>query len=96
MVFRAADVPHILVLVCPTQCDQKNCQMSTKVAQKLFHNKIDFDTFTKIVYECGRFGHLILAKGFKNLPKVQKLTQSGHSGTNTNVFSYNCPSVSYY
>ena len=29
---------------------------------------IDFDTFTKIAQECVR---LILAKGFKNLPKVQ-------------------------
>ena len=30
-----------------------------------------FDTFTKIAKECGRLGKLIVAKGFKNLPKVQ-------------------------
>ena len=36
---------------------EKNRKKSIKVAQKLFHwkNK-DFDTFTKITYECGRFG----------------------------------------
>ena len=31
----------------------------------------DFDTFTKIAYECEDLGKLIVAKGFKRLPKVQ-------------------------
>ena len=35
----------------------------------------DFDTFTKVAYECRRFG-----QGFKKLPKVQKITKSGHTG----------------
>ena len=28
----------------------------------------------------GDLGKLIVAKGFKNLPKVQKIAQSGHTG----------------
>ena len=32
---------------------------------------IDIYTFTKIALDCGRFGQKIVAKGFKNLPKVQ-------------------------
>ena len=41
---------------------------------------IDFDTFTKIVEERGILGQLIVAKGFKKLPKDQKIAQSGHTG----------------
>ena len=40
----------------------------------------DIGTFTKIAWECRRFGKLIVAKGFKKLPKVQKITNSGHTG----------------
>ena len=32
------------------------------------------------------FGKLISAKGFKNMPKVQKIAQSGHTGSN----DYSC------
>ena len=32
---------------------------------------IEFNTFTKIALECGDLGKLIVAKGFKKLPKVQ-------------------------
>ena len=32
---------------------------------------IDFDTFTKIAKNVGDLGKLIVAKGFKKLPKVQ-------------------------
>ena len=46
--------------------------MSTKVAKNdLTRKMIDFDTFTKIANECGRFGQKIVAKGFKNWSKVQ-------------------------
>ena len=37
---------------------------------------IDFDTFTKIAKECG---NLIVAKGFKKLPKVKLIAQSDHT-----------------
>ena len=41
---------------------------------------IDFDTFTKkMPKNVGDLGKLIVAKGFKKLPKVQKITQSGHT-----------------
>ena len=32
---------------------------------------IDFDNFTKMPKNVGDLGKLIVAKGFKNLPKVQ-------------------------
>ena len=42
---------------------------------------IDFDIFTK---KCLRMwedlGKLIVAKGFKKLPKEQKIAHSGHTG----------------
>ena len=38
-----------------------------------------FDTFTKIAKECGDLGKLLVAKGYKKLPKVQKIAQSGHT-----------------
>ena len=43
--------------------------MSLKVAKNDFTRKIkDFDTFTNIVGDLGKF---IVAEGFKKLPKVQ-------------------------
>ena len=41
---------------------------------------IDFDTFTKLPKNVGDLGKLIVAKGFKKLPIVQKIAQSGHTG----------------
>ena len=40
---------------------------------------IDFDTFTKLPKNVGDLDKLIVAKGFKNLPKVQSIAQSGHN-----------------
>ena len=40
---------------------------------------IDFDTLSKIAYESEKSGKLIVAKGFKKLPKMQKIAQSGHT-----------------
>ena len=41
------------------KCDQKNRQMSIKVALKRITRKmIYFDTFTKIAKECERFGKI--------------------------------------
>ena len=40
---------------------------------------IDFDTFTKMPKNVGDLGKLIVAKGYKKLPKVQKIAQSGHT-----------------
>ena len=46
--------------------------MSIKVAQIDFtRNMSDFGTFTKIAKNVGDLGKLIVAKGFKNLPKFQ-------------------------
>ena len=34
------------------------------------------------VKNVGDLGRLIVAKGFKKLPKVQKIAQTGHTGNN--------------
>ena len=44
---------------------------------------INFDDFTKMPKKVGYLGKLIVAKGFKKLPKVQIITQSGHTAANT-------------
>ena len=46
--------------------------MSIKVAQNDFTRKmIDFNTYTKIAKNVGDLDKLIVARGFKKLPKVQ-------------------------
>ena len=40
---------------------------------------IDLYTFT-LPKNVGDLGKLIVAQGFKNLPKVQSIAQSGHTG----------------
>ena len=55
------------------QCDQKK---SPNVYKKLPKNDFirkmtDFDTFTKKPKNVGDLGKIIVAKGFKRLPKVQ-------------------------
>ena len=46
--------------------------MSIKVAQKLFHYK-------KLPKNVEDLGKLVFAKGFKKLPEVQKIAESGHT-----------------
>ena len=41
---------------------------------------IDFDTFTKLPRTFGDLSKIIVAKGFKKSPKVQKIAKSGHTG----------------
>ena len=41
---------------------------------------IYFDTLQKMPKNVGDLGKLIVAKGFKKLPKVKKVAQSGHTG----------------
>ena len=51
---------------------RKNRQMSIKVAKNDFTSKmIDFNTFTKMPKNVGDLDKLIVAKGFKELPKDQ-------------------------
>ena len=38
-----------------------------------------FTTLQKLPQNMGDLGKLIVAKGFKKLPKVQKFAQSGHT-----------------
>ena len=40
---------------------------------------IDFDTSTYLPKNVGDLGKLIVAKGFKNLPKVHLIALSGHT-----------------
>ena len=41
---------------------------------------IDFTPLQKLPKNVGYLGKLIVAKGFKKLPKVQQIAQSGHTG----------------
>ena len=45
---------------------------------------IDFETFKKLPKNVRDLGKLIVAKGFKKLPKVQKIAQSGHTARELN------------
>ena len=51
---------------------EKNRQMSKKLPKTDFTRKItDFNTFTKLLKNVGDLDKLVVAKGFKKLPKVQ-------------------------
>ena len=41
---------------------------------------IDIDTFTKMPKNVRNLGKLIVAEGFKKLPKALEIVQSGHTG----------------
>ena len=63
------------------QCDQKK---SPNVAQKLFTRKMKILTpLHKLPKNVGDLGKLIVAKGLKKSPKVQKIPQSGHTDQST-------------
>ena len=44
--------------------------------------------FHKLPKNVGDLGKIIVAKGFKKLPKVQSIAQSGHTGPSTNFLSF--------
>ena len=71
----------------PNSVTWKNRQMSIKVASKWFHYKND--RFEQLYKNCLRMlrdlGKLIVAKGFKKLPRVQKIARSGHTGPQTTL-----------
>ena len=58
--------------------------MSIIVAQKndFTRKMIDVDTFSKMPKNVGDMGKIIVTKGFKKLPKVQYIAQSGHTDYN--------------
>ena len=43
---------------------------------------IDFDPFTRIAQECGRFRQINCCQMLRKLPNVQKIAQSGHTACN--------------
>ena len=49
---------------------------------------IDLTPLQKLSKNVTDLGKLIVAKGFKKLPKVQLITRSGHTGS-----KLNCPKV---
>ena len=62
-----------LKILASAQCDQKK---SSNVYKKLPKNDftrrmIDFNTLQKLPWNVGDLGKVIVAKGFKKLPKVQ-------------------------
>ena len=46
----------------------------------LTRKMIDFNTFPKLPKNVGDLGKLVVAKGFKKLPKVHEIAQSGYTG----------------
>ena len=46
--------------------------------------------FQKLPKNVENLGKLIVAKGFKKLPKVQKIAKSGHTGQEQSLPSYIC------
>ena len=60
---------------------EKNRQLSIKVAQKGFHQKNDFDTFTKIAQECEKFGQINCCPKCKKSPNLATLDVSPHRVT---------------
>ena len=58
--------------VTPSVTRKKIAKSLLKLPKNDFPGKmIDFDTFTKLLKNVGDLGKLIVAKGFKKLPKVQ-------------------------
>ena len=73
-------------MFCSTFCPRpvwpdKNHKMSIKVAQIWFHYKkwMISAPLQKLPKNVGDLGKLIVAKGFKKSPKVQKIANSGHT-----------------
>ena len=61
-------IPYALASTATqTQCDQKKSPNVYKSCPKM----IAFDTFAKMPKSVGDLGKIIVAKGFKKLPKVQ-------------------------
>ena len=50
----------------------------------------DFGTFTKLPKNVRDSRKLIIAKGFKKLPKVLKIAKSGHTGRDIEQLQWNC------
>ena len=44
----------------------------------------------KLPKNVGDLAKLIVAKDFKELPKVQKIAQSGHTGLQLHMYGLNC------
>ena len=67
------------------QCDQKKSPNVYKSCPKLISLEKDrfLTSLQKLPKNVGDLGKLIVAKGFKNLPKVQKIARSGHTACET-------------
>ena len=62
---------------------KKSPNVYKKLPKNDFTRKmIDFNTLQKLPKNVGYLGKFIVAKGFKKLPKVQKIARSGHTGLN--------------
>ena len=44
----------------------------------------------------GDLGKLFVAKGFKKLPKIQKIARSGHTGRSSNMFLSKKPTLGIF
>ena len=79
--FLPNSVNDFLRFVRSNQCDQKKSPNVHKSCPKII-SLVKWSILTalqKLFKYVGDFGKLIVAKGFKKLPKVQKIAQSGHT-----------------
>ena len=77
--------------VCDSVCDQKKSPNLHKSCPKMIAlQKLQILTpLQKLPKNVENWSKFIVAKGFKKLPKVQKITQSGHTGSKLHNDSLN-------
>ena len=76
----------------PIQCDQKKSPNAYKSYPKMISlEKLkNLTSLQKLPKNGEDWGKLIVANGFKKLPKVQNIAQSGHSGSSSCSYLKKC------
>ena len=71
---------HSVGFVMNSVTSKKSPNVYKKLPKNDFPRKMKvFEAFTKIAKNVGNLGKIIIATGFKKLPKVQEIAQSGHT-----------------
>ena len=86
LIYHVCTVVRLLQPVWP----DKSRQISVKVAQKWFHYKKGrfWHHYKNCLRMLGDLGKIIVAKGFKKLPKIQKIARSGHTESGPSIIDF--------